>query len=618
MNEPSKPVVVKTPEYSLIGTSTTISSPAGSSGLASETLERLRDAFTSSGHCPSHDMWEAIGALAERLEAMADGRCEPAFFLSSLDPGVGKTQTVIRFLQALMASPKHEDVGVIVCIFSINEIREISSQSGLSSDEFAVMTSDKEANQLGSANPSSARVLFTTQQRVQKVCTGRSFSDTVSFHYRDAPRQVRIWDESLLPAEPITVNRLDIARLPGLLPHHHMPIAHALEALSAKLKDIPDRTLFEVPDLAEQYRVNASQMLRLIDRQPDDVKLIARNLWSMFGTKVRVRHDGQREGTLVTFRDGIPFDLAPLVILDASGRVRTTYKWWEEQRNTLVRLPAAAKNYDRLTIHVWPTGGGAWAFQHEGAYEILCKGIIDLINSSDERWLVVCHKLVEKRLAADIKRELRGDRNRVALTHWGAHRATNQYGDFPNVLLAGTQFYRHSSYEAIGRGAWGLPPEQQFSEQQERELEVGEHCDLLLQAVCRAAARKSDDDRCQSCNACIIGTERVTEHLQSIFPGCHLTTWGIDEYPSLPDKAFEAMAFIRRWLEDHPTELLTFKTVMKAIGETDSSNFNRNVRRDPGFQWALGAIGACEESLGKQRAKGFRKMTFDDYFPSDD
>src|SRR5215471_6012099 len=123
MNEPSsKSIVVKLPRTSSLGTLTTNPLSSGSSGLATETLERLHQTFTSTGHRPSHRMWEAIGALAERLEAMADGRCEQAFFLSSLDPGVGKTQTVIHFLEALLASERHKDVGVILCIFSINEI----------------------------------------------------------------------------------------------------------------------------------------------------------------------------------------------------------------------------------------------------------------------------------------------------------------------------------------------------------------------------------------------------------------------------------------------------------------------------------------------------------------
>jgi hypothetical protein len=43
-------------------------------------------------------MWAALTELASVLEAMAEGRCPPKLFLSSLDPGVGKTQTVTHFI----------------------------------------------------------------------------------------------------------------------------------------------------------------------------------------------------------------------------------------------------------------------------------------------------------------------------------------------------------------------------------------------------------------------------------------------------------------------------------------------------------------------------------------
>ena len=63
-----------------------------------------------------------------------------------------------------------------------------------------------------------------------------------------------------------------------------------------------------------------------------------------------------------------------------------------------------------------------------------------------EEWLVVFHKEfkaeIEKRLA---------DNKRVHLVHWGEHQATNDYAAVPNVILAGTLFYRPSYYEALAR-----------------------------------------------------------------------------------------------------------------------------------------------------------------------
>src|ERR1700720_4981620 len=59
------------------------------SSLASETIASLKAFFDARDHHPSEAMWTALIELASVLEAMAEGRCPPKLFLSSLDPGVG-------------------------------------------------------------------------------------------------------------------------------------------------------------------------------------------------------------------------------------------------------------------------------------------------------------------------------------------------------------------------------------------------------------------------------------------------------------------------------------------------------------------------------------------------
>src|SRR3546814_4443071 len=48
----------------------------------------------------------------------------------------------------------------------------------------------------------------------------------------------------------------------------------------------------------------------------------------------------------------LPEDFAPALILDASGRVRETYKAMEAI-GLLLRLPATPTDYSRLTLHHW-------------------------------------------------------------------------------------------------------------------------------------------------------------------------------------------------------------------------------------------------------------------------
>jgi hypothetical protein len=101
------------------------------SSLATETIATLKTFFDAKGHRPSDAMWTALAELASVLEAMAEGRCPPKLYLSSLDPGVGKTQTVTHFIRALTASTAHLDVGVLICVSRLDEIDRFVAEMGV-------------------------------------------------------------------------------------------------------------------------------------------------------------------------------------------------------------------------------------------------------------------------------------------------------------------------------------------------------------------------------------------------------------------------------------------------------------------------------------------------------
>lgn len=113
-------------------------------------------------------------------------------FPSTLGKLAQETRTIIHFIQALMRSPDHDTVGVLLCVSRPDEIRKLTKEMGLSDEDFAVFTADEELNSLGSGRPRSARVLFTTQQMVERRCEGKLFKDVEVFHFRGHPRSVRI------------------------------------------------------------------------------------------------------------------------------------------------------------------------------------------------------------------------------------------------------------------------------------------------------------------------------------------------------------------------------------------------------------------------------------------
>jgi hypothetical protein len=110
------------------------------------------------------------------------------------------------------------------------------------------------------------------------------------------------------------------------------------------------------------------------------------------------------------------------------------------------------------------------------------------------------------RTRATQSRELRL-RSQVEFTHWGKHQASNRWADVPNVILAGTLFMRPSLYTALTRLAQGKPPGfYKLPSEDIQRTTVGEHKDLLLQAICRGRVRKLDGDKCKPMHAYVIAS----------------------------------------------------------------------------------------------------------------
>lgn len=585
-------------------------------GLSAETVRLLRETFAAKDHHPSAQMWEGIQNLALCLQKMADGECDPKFYLSSLDPGVGKTQTIVHFLRALRASPKHDDVGVVV-FFSTKQqiadiIRKIVEDAGLSQCDFAVLVEkDDKLNDLGSQDHSGARVLFTTQQRLQLVCRdGRDFSSVARYYFRDQPRQVRIWDEALLPAESVTVVSRDVGSLHRPLRRKSENIVEYLDALRAKVDACPDHGFFDVPDLEADTGLSQRQVAELTEGENEETKKLGADLWSLANSKVVIRVDGPWTGrVMVSIRENLPPDLAPVVILDASGRVRRTYRWWEHDRQTLVRLQSAPKRYDNLSIRVWNIGGGQASFLNDKDLKRRCDGIAATINEKPtEEWLVVCYLRQLDRMRRLIDPMIIGEHSRVKYLHWGNHKASNEYKDIKNIILAGTRFLPASAYEGIGRAARGLRPDQgELSTSELDRLGEGEIADAILQAVCRGVVRRCENDQCPPCDLYVIASTKrgVRELLPKVFSGCVIDRWR-PEPLKLTGKAADLVNYVIDWFRENIFEedkRLLFTEVRQAIGVSDAANFNK-LRNQEDVMQALAENEITEEDSG-QRARAY-------------
>ena len=300
-----------------------------------------------------------------------------------------------------------------------------------------------------------------------------------------------------------------------------------------------------------------------------------------------------------------------MVVLDASGRVRATYREWESKRGGLVRLKEATKSYSNLTVHVWTTGGGKSAFAKRG--KTLVDGIATTINTkSEDEWLVVCHKPKPGfwDVETDVRELLTGSQDKVHFITWGNHYATNAYSNVPNVILAGTLFWPASAYESLGRLAAAFPSDRgRYPEESFKAVMEGEHSHLILQALCRGSVRLCKGSDCAPCDAYIIASvnKGIPDAIPRIFPGCTVLRWR--PIPrALTGKVREAVGFIAQWFGEHDQDYLPFKLVKAAINMTDSANFKNCVRRHPDFVEELVSMGIVEYGKGIY-PRGFLRIT---------
>lgn len=583
-----------------------------STALTARVLASLKLTFLSYGHFPSPDMWVALEAICQTLEAMADGNCEPSIYLSSLDPGVGKTTVIIHFIRALLASEAHCDVATVVCVKRLEQIEAIVKEAKLRNEDFAVLTSDDVMNALGCGRPGQARVLFTTHQMIERRCSSGSFENVSAFHYRGRPRAVRVWDEAILPGQTLTIARDDIPLLLGPLRATLPLLAADLEALFIRLASVECGSSLPVPDFAERHSVSLNQVLGILGKGQNRLVTAAEGLWYLSGRTVSIRRDGVHGNTMLDYRDTLPEDLKPLLALDASGRVRTAYSFWGDRRGGIVMLPSAEKRYDNLTIHVWDHAGGKSAFRRHG--DRLVEGIVaTVMTKPNQKWLIIHHKA---EIGIDVETSVRAllpaNGIEVHFLNWGAHDATNRFAHVPNIILAGTLFYRHSHYEALGRLACGQrATDGAFEESDFASIMLGEHRNLLLQATCRGAVRRCEGNGCPSASIYVIASShsKIAQTLPDIFPGAGVVPWRPVK-TVLTGRVAEAMTFLTTNLVERPDRYIAFREVMEHIGWRSAKDFLRRIREHPAFMDALADHGIEEWGKGR-RLTGFRLVEDD-------
>jgi hypothetical protein len=488
--------------------------------IATEALQSVQSFLADHRSSLSGPGLEAITALLDTLEIGLIGELDPVYFLSSIEPGMGKTLSVSMFLKAWKDRDYLPASSVLIGVSRLSEIKAYVDASGLAETDFGILTSDTAVNDLGVPKDrhGTAPILFTTQQMIERRSRGKVFSAASEFHYQDEPRTLRIWDESLIPGNPQSLSLDQLGLLASPLRYRHGRFVEAVEELQDTLRQAKPGEIIEVPECLSALAPS---------RPPVDIASVLKTLQMMAGSSALLVDGGSGARVLIGSTRSLPEDFVPAVILDASGRVRTTYDLWEQHRHTLRRLPSAQSDYSNLTVRLWKQASGKMALENPANRSRIADGIAQAINDADPaEWLIVHYK--GNRAIFDEVTALVENRALVRLHSltWGQHHGTNDYADIPNVVIVGRQHYGEAGFHALGAAASGLPADR-LPELAVDEVARGEFKHHLLQAVCRSSVRRSRDGKAGKCRAFIVTTGNPGTELQleDTFPGCRLWPW---------------------------------------------------------------------------------------------
>ncbi|SFV33991.1 hypothetical protein [Hyphomicrobium facile] len=627
--------------------------------LEHRALSLMRARFDAQCHYPSQDQQDALADIIMCLERMRTGRAANKVFLSAVDPGIGKTSALSAYLSVYLEDISNptpvrkigsegDAEGILICINSWREIEDLLvtlkphlSEVFVRVPKGRIFGDSKMREAYSMRNPNNpedrpfiieaselakdgdaAAVFIATHEYISQTIERYGSAQTAKplfFHGR--PRSVRVWDEAWVPAEPITISCRQVHEILNPLSQMSEEVYKTLSAFITEAEKREDRECMMFPDLVargvtyetiDAYldRTQASHSTGEVERK----RALLYACIMASGKHVSVCNEYGYGNTVLTFTDSSPYAMTPLLVLDASGRVRKLYHDLVSRR-VVKLLRTASKDYSQLKVHLWGRSAGRGGYNPLKSTDYLevAEEVVKLIQSKPgERFLILHYKakdhpthpvvdfreVVQEKLPAE-------DHCRVRFLTWGKHRATNEFAEFENIVIFGLLNLRKSTLSALQRIGMGVRPED-GEVASIAEFRLGEHNHNLLQAMCRIRVRKAQGNRCPQASAYIIAhpSSGIGKLLPEVFPGIpKVEAWGkqADREIALSPIQKKVYDHLHDWAKRDPGgQAIRYAKVMKAFGISDGSYFKRAVRLSAEFNAALEQIGIHEDrSRGK-------------------
>jgi hypothetical protein len=164
-------------------------------------------------------------------------------------------------------------------------------------------------------------LLFTPHAALLLRCgEWGGFVKVPHFWYRGEPRAVRVWDEHLSAAFPLTLDPEMGLRLIRYMRRLDPNLADQFHEDMNELKAWPEDTLYQLRDYSIEFGVDPEDLYRCAPNLAED-QATALAVCKLQGQVGVVRRDNFERGTTILFyAENLSPDLPPMVICDANGR----------------------------------------------------------------------------------------------------------------------------------------------------------------------------------------------------------------------------------------------------------------------------------------------------------
>lgn len=528
----------------------------------------------------------ALKGLKAHFHRALHGTLSPTIYLSSIDCGMGKTTAVCEFIREWKASGFTPDKGIVVLVSRIAEIATYIARSGLDPEDYAVLISkdkrrewqgEAEANPaypplgLDKANADDARILFTTQQMYENRVLPEGMGSTPLFQYKGKARALAVWDESYFPSKQIVIRQTAIQALPD---DFYLAAPDFVAGVDRLLEDVraAGQGVITIPSALGD---RAKALMKAVDpkrrkRQYDTLD----NLRRLSGRKVLLSRDNLGSTYLVGCSERLPSGDVPIIVMDASLRVREPYSFPSDVE--AVRLQTASADYQNLSIHWWNTPCSKSILSNKDKSDPITNAVAAKINEKpDEQWLVIHHKANgDIQIERDVIRGITCQSN-VSFIHWGDHHGTNKYNHIRNVIVMGFWIEPDASYQGRHAAIMGKI-EEPLNDIELAHIKDGEHRHNLMQAISRSNIRNHVEGVCGEATVYIIadGRHQPDRLLKEAFPGCKICDWLPTVTPLTGRKKAVADAVIKAFEDPSVMEVRKI-TIRKAVGFKHKQDMTR-------------------------------------------